>query len=82
MRSLKTKNRNVKKFSDYYRHEGIKAVFYICRTKEIYRSLMNVDKEVKSDKASKIYFCLEKDVRNNPEKITFKNYNSDFVIFK
>ena len=81
-RHPKSPQRYKKKLRDYYDAESIEGIFYICENKKIQSMLLKIDEAVCSEKKSKIYFCLAKEVLNHSGKVTLKNYqNYEIEIF-
>ena len=81
-RTLKSTKRIKAKFRDYYLHESITDVLYVCESKAMLEVMMKIDKDVCEDQVSKIFFTLRKDVFFDSKQLTFKNHLDDEVVFK
>ena len=81
-RVLKERNRNVRKFENYYDQDKISGVLYLCENNSMIDLLMQIDKEVCPLENSKMYFCNIEDVKNKSNQITFKRFDGHKLIFK
>ena len=81
-RVLKERNRNVRKFEDYYDQDKISGVLYLCESNPMMESLMQIDKNVCPLENSKMYFCNVADVKNQSNQLTFKRFHGHKLTFK
>lgn len=71
--SDKSSARYIKKLSDYYMAKSIGAVLYVCGDAEIQSLICQCDKEVSQESVAKIFTCLDENIQNSPDRLTFFN---------
>ena len=81
-RVLKSKERYVEKFEDYYKSSSVDAVFYICEDQSMLKSLMSIDKIICKEQESKLYFCTLEDVFKSLGSVNFTKHNDAFIKLK
>lgn len=81
-RTLKRFHRLVQKLKDYYLHEDIPAVFYICENKKNIKELIKADEKACDGERSKVYFCELEDVKRSHERVAFINKENKKMVFK
>jgi hypothetical protein len=77
--SKKAPERYHEKLMAYYHASAIDGVIYICSEQQIANSLVKIDRELRKDKDSSLYFALESDVLNSTGKIFFTNAKADGI---
>ena len=71
--SKKTPERYREKLGAYYLARGIDGVIYVCSEREIVNSLNLIDRELRKEGVSILFFGMEKEVLHSAEKINFQN---------
>lgn len=71
--SKKSPERYRDKLAAYYLSQKIDGVIYVCSEREIANSLARIDKELRQEKDSILYFGFENGVLEADSKIIFQN---------
>ena len=81
-RSLKGPSRYQEKIREYYNHDEVDAVLYVCETEEILKTVMDLEKTISQNQESKFYFSLRENIQNPERKVTFKTNDNDILTFR
>lgn len=78
-RFLKSSDRNIAKFKDYYDHRDIPVALYVCQSDGMAKSLMKIDKEVREDYKPKFYFINVEKFKSKSKELTFHNSDGEVL---
>lgn len=80
--SDKLESRYAEKLTDYYCSPSVSAVFYICRNARIEKLIRKIDMEVGQRHEAKVFTCLEENIKNETEGLSFFNRNKSLFLLK
>lgn len=78
--TLKYSNRYIDLFGKYYSAYGIDAIIYITSDKRILTNVQKVEKMMRDQAQSKVFFALMSDLKNNPDFLKFTSTKENKMI--
>ena len=81
--TLKSRQRIGEKLMEYVPLDEVRAVFYICKSEAIEKALREIEVDIFSNEASRVYYCQLEEILSCPQEVVFRDsYGGQFVFKK